>query len=94
VGASLKKYAWLASTKLEDTKIRIIVKDVETARKALMSLLPESGLLVRRFESVTPSLEDIFVKVVNSQGGANDLLGCPAEKRFWNNSGRKSRWLW
>lgn len=69
-GGKSEKYAWLASTKLEDTKIRIIVKDVETARKALMSLLPESGLLVRRFESVTPSLEDIFVKVVNSQGGA------------------------
>lgn len=46
---------------------RIVVKDIPTSRQALISLAAQSNLPLRRFELVTPSLEDIFIKLVNGK---------------------------
>jgi len=66
----LTQNEWVTSTKIEGDKIRITVNDIETARMKLVSMLPESKLPIRKFEMVTPSLEDVFMKVVHQQGGA------------------------
>jgi ABC-2 type transport system ATP-binding protein len=66
----LTQNEWVTSTKIEGDKIRITVNDIETARISLVNMLPESKLPIRKFEMVTPSLEDVFMKVVHQQGGA------------------------
>ncbi len=64
------KQPWVEKTRLQRSDLRIIVKDVQAARKQLVAELAASGLPVLRFEVVTPSLEDIFLRVVAPRGGA------------------------
>ncbi|GIV62940.1 MAG: ABC transporter ATP-binding protein [Chloroflexota bacterium] len=46
---------------------RIRVRDVENARGWLLHALAESGLAVERFEAVKPSLEEVFLNLVNEE---------------------------
>jgi ABC-2 type transport system ATP-binding protein len=65
-----RKQNWILNIQAEGVKARITVKDVEKARKALFNSLNSTGLPVQRFEVVTPTLEDIFMQVINGKGGA------------------------
>ncbi len=65
----LQKERCVEKTKLEHDTLRIIVTEVQAARPQLVKLLAGSSLPVRRFEVVTPSLEDIFLRVVKGKGG-------------------------
>ncbi len=42
---------------------RVLVKDIQTARKAMLESLAGQGLSVQRFELIHPSLEDIFLRL-------------------------------
>jgi len=55
------------SLSLVDHTARLLVNDVELAQTVLMSSLASSGLLVRRFEIVQPSLEDIFLRLTGTE---------------------------
>lgn len=66
---TLGKYKWVDSVKTELDTMRIVVNNIETARKELTAWLPGSGMRIRKFEMVTPSLEDIFMKVIQQKGG-------------------------
>ncbi|MEA3440406.1 MAG: ABC transporter ATP-binding protein [Chloroflexota bacterium] len=52
--------------KLEDDTVRLWVNHEETAQRALLQSLTDADVLVRRFEKVTPSLEDIFLRLTNA----------------------------
>jgi ABC-2 type transport system ATP-binding protein len=65
---SLKSAEWTSSVVVSGSTARIIVKDVAQARQALLARVVEAGLALRRFEIVTPSLEDIFLRLVNGEG--------------------------
>jgi drug efflux transport system ATP-binding protein len=45
-------------------------EDVETARARIRSLLAEKGIEVENVEPIQPSLEDVFVALVEKTGGA------------------------
>ena len=55
---------WVASVALEGLVGRVVVRDIEVARQRLMAEVVEAGLVLRRYEIVTPTLEDIFLKLV------------------------------
>jgi ABC-type uncharacterized transport system ATPase subunit len=40
---------------------RIVVSDVETARRELVASTVQAGLILSRYEVARPSLEDIFL---------------------------------
>ncbi len=44
---------------------RIFVKDVQQAGRNLLASIMENGIVLRRFEKVTPSLEDIFLTLTS-----------------------------
>jgi ABC-type uncharacterized transport system ATPase subunit len=46
---------------------RVLVKDIPTAQKTLLASLAEVDLLVRRFEIVHPSLEDVFLRLTEQE---------------------------
>ncbi len=46
---------------------RLLVKDVHQAQAALLNSLVSAGLLVRRFEVVQPSLEDVFLRLTDRE---------------------------
>jgi ABC-2 type transport system ATP-binding protein len=44
---------------------RVFVKDVQQAGRNLLASIMENGIVLRRFEKVTPSLEDIFLTLTS-----------------------------
>ncbi len=50
--------------------VHLTVDDVDRARRELLPFLADRGLEVVGFETVTPSLEDVFVARVREAGGA------------------------
>ncbi|HWQ47163.1 MAG TPA: ABC transporter ATP-binding protein, partial [Longilinea sp.] len=57
-------------TRAADT-LRVLVSDIPTSRTALLSLIDREKLPIRRFEVVTPTLEDIFLKLTNKEGASS-----------------------
>ena len=50
----------------EKPAIRVLVKDVRAAQKILLDSLASEDLLVRKFEILHPSLEDIFLRLTGT----------------------------
>jgi ABC-2 type transport system ATP-binding protein len=63
------KADWLSQLTIEGVTARIQVKDIELARKELLGSLARSKLPVQKFEVSTPALEDVFLQLVNANGG-------------------------
>lgn len=62
--AGLRQFSWVVGVVVEGTAARVTVKDVAAARSVLLTEAAASGLPLRRYEVVTPSLEDIFLRLV------------------------------
>ncbi|MFN2243836.1 MAG: ATP-binding cassette domain-containing protein [Anaerolineae bacterium] len=65
---SLITRAWVVSVSLDRAVARVTVSDVETARRELMASAVAEGLPLNRFEMVRPSLEDVFLRLVEGGG--------------------------
>ncbi len=69
---SLKGVPWLAGPEIVAhggaSVLRVKAVDVDRARKELPRLIGESGLTLTRYELVLPTIEDIFVDIVNRRG--------------------------
>lgn len=61
----LHQVPWVTSVEVNDRTARVVVNDVETAKRELMARAVEAGLILRRYEMVRPSLEDVFLHLVN-----------------------------
>jgi ABC-2 type transport system ATP-binding protein len=67
---SLRSCSWVASVSRDRTIVRVVVNDLETARHELLASAVASGLVLDRYEMVRPSLEDVFMRLVESGGQA------------------------
>lgn len=65
---SLADQAWVTSTTMDGRTARIVVTDSETAKRQLMASAVQAGLVLARYERVRPSLEDVFLKLVQEEG--------------------------
>jgi ABC-2 type transport system ATP-binding protein len=63
----LRAHAWFQTVVQTGPSARVVVSDVQTARQALLAEAAGSGLALRRYEIVTPSLEDVFLRLVNGE---------------------------
>ena len=61
------RYPWLTKAGVEGCVARLLVKDVDAARRDLLPELPRVDIALRRYEMVTPSLEDVFLRLVNGE---------------------------
>jgi ABC-2 type transport system ATP-binding protein len=66
---TLRQHPWVAAVSVERRVARVAVNDVETAKRELMAAAAQSGLVLTRYEMVRPSLEDIFLRLVNGEEG-------------------------
>jgi ABC-2 type transport system ATP-binding protein len=64
---TLHQINWVTAVSTVGRTARVVVSDVETAKRALMASAVGSGLVLTRYEMVRPSLEDIFLKLVNQE---------------------------
>jgi ABC-type uncharacterized transport system ATPase subunit len=51
----------------ENGKLRLTVKDVQTAKRELLPLAVKAGLILNRYEEIRPSLEDVFLQLVGTE---------------------------
>jgi len=65
---SVRTRKWVVSVSTDGHHARVVVADVETAKRELLALAVQSGLVLTRYEMVRPSLEDVFMKLVGEGG--------------------------
>jgi ABC-2 type transport system ATP-binding protein len=64
---TLPDLEWVASVAVDGHVGRVIVRDVDVACRALLAQVVEKDLLLRRYEIVKPSLEDVFLRLVGQE---------------------------
>ena len=65
---TLMPCSWVASVSLDRGTARVVVNDVEIARRELLASAIAAGLVLDRYEMVRPSLEDVFLLLVEGGG--------------------------
>jgi ABC-2 type transport system ATP-binding protein len=66
----LRRLPWVTAAHSENGKLRVTVKDVQTAKREILSLAVKAGLILNRYEEVRPSLEDVFLQLVGTESVA------------------------
>lgn len=61
---TLRAISWVTSVWVDGTTVRVVVNNVETAKRELMVLAVQAGLILTRYEMIRPSLEDVFLQLV------------------------------
>ena len=65
---SLEAHPWVASVSLKRATARVVVNDLEAARRELLASAVKAGLALDRYQIVRPSLEDVFMRLVEGEG--------------------------
>jgi ABC-2 type transport system ATP-binding protein len=65
---SLRRLDWVTSIAVSGRTARVVVNDVAAGKRELLATAVQSGLILTRYEMVRPSLEDVFLKLVNEEG--------------------------
>ncbi|MBN1179552.1 MAG: ABC transporter ATP-binding protein [Anaerolineae bacterium] len=63
-----RRTPWAAEVTIDGRAARVIVHDVAQAKRELLPLALEAGLTLARYEIVRPSLEDVFLHLVENGG--------------------------
>jgi ABC-2 type transport system ATP-binding protein len=63
----LQRETWVKTITVQGLVARVIVSDVEVAKKALLASINQAGLILSRYEVVKPSLEDVFLQLVGEE---------------------------
>jgi ABC-type uncharacterized transport system ATPase subunit len=61
------KESWVKTVLVGGLVARVIVNDVEIAKKEMMASITQAGLILTRYEVVRPSLEDVFLQLVGEE---------------------------
>jgi ABC-2 type transport system ATP-binding protein len=63
----VKQQAWTSAVSVDGTVLRVTVSDVTRARKELLASAVAQNVVLRRYEEVRPSLEDIFLQLTDKE---------------------------
>ena len=63
---TLRHLSWVTSATTDTRKARVVVNDVEKAKRDLLISATEATLVLTRYEMVRPSLEDVFLQLVDA----------------------------
>jgi ABC-2 type transport system ATP-binding protein len=66
----LRSLPWVTAVAPHNGAFRITVRDMQTAKRALLASAVNSGLSLNRYEEVRPSLEDVFLQLVGLENVA------------------------
>jgi ABC-2 type transport system ATP-binding protein len=65
----LQAEEWVIESSVFGTLLHVSVEDEKNARTLIRQVLPQKGIVVHRIENIVPSLEDVFIHLVDR--GAN-----------------------
>jgi ABC-2 type transport system ATP-binding protein len=63
----LRRLSWVTAVTAQNGTLRITVKDVQTAKRDLLTQAVSAGLVLNRYEEIRPSLEDVFLQLVGTE---------------------------
>jgi len=69
-GQELQHLDWVTAVSSENGRLRLSVKDVQTAKRELLPMALRAGLTLNRYEEIRPSLEDVFLQLVGTESVA------------------------
>jgi len=61
---ALRGLAWVSKVTVHGLNVRTAVNNIETAKRELLVSAVHAGLVLRRYEMVRPSLEDVFLREI------------------------------
>ena len=64
---AVRMETWIKSVLLQGLTARVIVTDIDLARRQMPASIAQAGLMLNRFEMVRPSLEDVFLRLVDRE---------------------------
>jgi len=64
---NLKKASWVKSVSMDKQVARVVVNNVEIAKRELLPSIQQAGLVLSRYEVVKPSLEEVFLHLVGQE---------------------------
>ncbi|NOY09446.1 MAG: ABC transporter ATP-binding protein [Spirochaetes bacterium] len=65
---NLRSMSWVATVSVNGTVVRVVVNNVEEAKKKLLASAIRAGLILTRYEMIRPSLEDVFLQLIGEEG--------------------------
>jgi ABC-2 type transport system ATP-binding protein len=65
---ALGRLPWVGAITPANGATRITVRDIQKARNELLPLAVQAGISLTRYEEVRPSLEEVFLQLVGSEG--------------------------
>ena len=67
----LQRQPWVHETSVFGTYLHVSVDDESEARRRLMQVLGEKGIHAQRIERIVPSLEDVFIHLIEEAPGTD-----------------------
>ena len=66
-GERVKSLPWVKSVSIDKLVGRVVVNNVDIAKRELLPSLQQAGLVLTRYEVVKPSLEEVFLHLVGQE---------------------------
>jgi ABC-2 type transport system ATP-binding protein len=64
---TLQHEPWVKTISHQGLVVRVIVNDIDMAKKMLLASAAQTGMLLNKYEVVKPSLEDVFLQLVGEE---------------------------
>jgi ABC-2 type transport system ATP-binding protein len=64
---TLHREPWVKTISRQELVVRVIVSDIETAKKEILRSAAQVGIILNKYEVVKPSLEDVFLQLVGEE---------------------------
>lgn len=64
----LLKIPWISRVEVMEGILRVMVEDLEIAKRKLPEIVASSGLTMLHYELIAPTLEEIFIRLVGEEG--------------------------
>lgn len=73
LAAEVRQMDWARAVAVEGKRLTVTVKDLAAAQRELLGRAVAAGLVVTHYEQVKPSLEDVFLRIVENGKGTRQL---------------------
>jgi ABC-2 type transport system ATP-binding protein len=64
---TVRQQDWATAVSLDGDRLRVTVSDIQRARRELLASAVAQQIALRRYEEVRPSLEDVFLQLVEKE---------------------------